>query len=150
MNRGFTLIETIIYLALFALVVGGGMVAVYQIISSTDATNNKVILQEEANFLLRKIDNTLTGAVAVSVSSSPPTLVVTKSGPQTFASPSNDLTLNSKVLTSGSIKVSNLTFERIPGSGGRPDMVVTSFTLTTNQNGRASTQNFSTTKYLRL
>ena len=38
------------------------MVATYQIIQSTDASTNQIILQEEANFLLRKIDAAITGA----------------------------------------------------------------------------------------
>jgi prepilin-type N-terminal cleavage/methylation domain-containing protein len=81
-NRGFTLLETMIYLALFGIIIAGGMVATYQIIEGTDATNNQVILQEEANFLLRKIDWALTGVTSITTpttsSSSNTTLLVTK------------------------------------------------------------------------
>ena len=58
-NRsGFTLIESIIYLSLLVIVVGGGVVAAYQVIQGTEATYNHVILQEEANFLFGKIKAT--------------------------------------------------------------------------------------------
>ncbi len=54
-NQGFTLIETLLYLALFTLIIGGGMTAAYQIIESTAAAQSHLILEEEGNFILRKI-----------------------------------------------------------------------------------------------
>ena len=53
--EGFTLIETLMYLALFALIIGGGMTATYQIIESTAGSASHILLQEEGNFILRKI-----------------------------------------------------------------------------------------------
>lgn len=151
---GFTLIEALLYIALFAIVIGGGMVATYQIIQATDASINQTILQEEANFLLRKVNWALTGATAITVN--PSTLQTTKlisdvSTQLTFALTGTNITLrrgsNSPViLNSSSIQAKNLLFSNISGS---PHGVATSFTLTTAQNGRAATQNFKTTKYLR-
>lgn len=144
-NSGFTLIEVIIYIALFAIVVGGGMVATYQIISGTDAGTNHVILQEEANFLLHKIDWAMTGATSFSSLPSS-SLIISKSG-STFKFDldlNKNIRLNSTILNSSSIVVSNLSFTS-PDTNG----VTTTFTLTTAQNGRTTTQNFSTTKYLR-
>jgi hypothetical protein len=54
-TKGFTLIETLMYLALFTLIIGGGMLATYQIIESTTASYGHILLQEEGNFILRKI-----------------------------------------------------------------------------------------------
>ncbi len=61
MNKGFTLIETIIYIALFTLLITSGFVSVYQLISGTDSLNTKIRIQKEGNFVLRKISWTLTG-----------------------------------------------------------------------------------------
>ncbi len=156
-QAGFTLMETLIYLALFAIVIGGGMVAVFEIIQSTDATNNKIIMQEEANFFLRKIDWSLTGATAVSVPAST-SLQTTKniSGTPTqinFSLSGSNLNYqqgsgSAAVLNSSSIAVSNLSFVKT-STAGEPDAITASFTLTSVQNGRAASDNFSTTKYLR-
>lgn len=159
---GFTLIETLLYIALFSIIIGGGMIATYQIIEGTDAGKNQVILQEEANFLLRKINWALTGATNISIpSSSTPTnnLVLTKNingieTALTFNLSGNNLTMKRQsapaiILNSNSLKVSNLLFTKMPEISGRPDGVITDFTLTTFQNGRNTTQSFSTTKYLR-
>jgi len=174
-SNGFTLIETLLYIALFAIIIGGGLIAVFQIIQSTDANRNQAILQEEANFLLRKVDWALTGATAITT---PPnttpttTLVVNKiiggsSTVLTFGINANDpvcpanyiclkrgtgasqLNTNLYPLNSTSISISGLSFQRSVPVSGKPDAVTTSFTLITVQNGRTSTQAFSTTKYLR-
>lgn len=150
MNQaGFTLIETLIYLALFAIVIGGGMVALYQIIQSTDAANNKVIVQEEANFLLRKIDWALTGATAISVPSAT-SLISTKkingvAAQLTFNLFGTNLTLKQDadpavVLNSSSVSVSRLSFTKISVSG-QADGITAVFAL--------GPQVFSITKYLR-
>ena len=67
MNKGITLIEVLLYIALFAIIIGGTMTAVYQIIESTNDTNTKVIALEEGNFLQRKIEVELTGASSVNI-----------------------------------------------------------------------------------
>jgi hypothetical protein len=129
------------------------MVATYQIIQSSDSGTNHVILEEEANFLLRKINWALTGATDVTNTSS--TLTSTKnidgaSTVLTFNFSSPDLTLQRSsgspvTLNSTSISISNLTFEETTTGNG----ITTAFTLTTVQNGKNVTEDFSTTKYLR-
>jgi prepilin-type N-terminal cleavage/methylation domain-containing protein len=155
-NQGFTLIETIIYIALFSIVITGGMVATYQIMQGTDAAANKIIIQEEANFLLRKIDWAMTGANTISTTSSPPSLTITKTGPTVlkfdFSSPAGSIRLSKgggspSILNSSNIIISNLSFN--PVNIGSLHGINTVFTLTTNLNGRNATQTFSTTKYLR-
>jgi len=156
-QAGFTLIETILYLALFAIVIGGGMAAAYNIIQTTDANSNHVILQEEANFLFRKIDWALTGVTAITANTS--TLVTTKpisgvSTQLTFALSVNTITLQrgtgtAVVLNSASIAVSALSFTKTAGGNGKPDSVTAAFSLITAQNGRGASQDFSLTKYLR-
>lgn len=158
-KSGFTLIETLLYIALFAIVIGGGMVATYQIIQATDANRNQIILQEEANFIFRKIEWALTGATGI-CSSSGSSLTVTKIIPVSCLITANLLVfdLNGSnirltrgnalptTLNSSNILSSNLAFTV---SGGIPNGVTTKFTLITVQNGRAASQDFSFTKYLR-
>lgn len=145
-KTGFTLIEIIIYIALFSIVIGGGMVATYSIIQSTDNGTNHVILQEEANFLLRKINWALTGAISFTIGSN---LSIAKDGTTlVFDLNSGNMRLTKggviSILNSSSISVSNLTFTPVGANG-----ITTTFTLTTVQNGRNTSQDYSTTKYLR-
>lgn len=71
MQKGFTLIETIIYIALFTVLITGGFTACYQIIASNDSLNQKVGTEEEGNFISRKfiwafsgLDNTNTPVIS--------------------------------------------------------------------------------------
>jgi Tfp pilus assembly protein PilV len=114
-GAGFTLIETIIYLVLFIIIIGGGMVATYQVIQGTEASYNHVVLQEEANFLLRKIQWALTGATVVSATSS--SLVASKPNVAqlTFDVTGGNVRLQREsntpvILNSSTIAVSNVSF----------------------------------------
>jgi len=61
-SAGFTLMEALIYIALFVIVIGGGLVGAYQIIEGTQQVEEKTIIEAEANFLLRKLDWALSGS----------------------------------------------------------------------------------------
>jgi hypothetical protein len=149
---GFTIIETLIYIALFAMVIGGGLTATYQIIQSTEGDNNHVVLEEEANFLLRKINWALTGATSVTQTSSTLTISKNINGANTtlvFNFSGNELLLTrgtgtAQPLNSSSLKLSNGAFTKVGTNG-----FSTAFTLTTAQNGKEATESFSTIKYLR-
>lgn len=161
-SDGFTLIETIVYMALFSIIIGGGMVASYQIVQATDASHNHIILQEEANFLFRKINWALAGATSANVPSNN-TLESTKnSATYTFnlcggnltlqtglgkTCSDSPITLNSSNLTVSPTSPSISLFKKttIPG---KPDAITAIFTLTTIQNNRNTSQNFFITKYL--
>ncbi|KKU47956.1 MAG: hypothetical protein UX66_C0002G0015 [Parcubacteria group bacterium GW2011_GWF2_46_8] len=69
MHKGFTIIELVIYSALVAIVIGGSLGAVYQIISSSEKLNGTIIREQEIRFIMDKINWALTD---VSVVSSPP------------------------------------------------------------------------------
>lgn len=60
-NRGFTLLEVVIYTALFSLLLGIAFVATYQIIDSSGNLNLKITIEEEGNFVMRKINWVFTG-----------------------------------------------------------------------------------------
>ncbi len=154
-QKGFTLIETLIYITLFTIVIGGGMVAAYQIIQAANASQNYIALQEEANFLLRKIDWTMSGVTQI-CSISTNKLAVTKSYPTVCTIYSESIltiTQNSITLASGngisvplnssSIIISDASF--ISAGNG----VTAKFTMTSSIDGRNISESFSTTKYLR-
>ena len=61
-QKGFTLIETLIYIALLAFIIGAGVSAAYYIIDSSARGKAEVGTIAEAEFLMRKIDWALTGS----------------------------------------------------------------------------------------
>ena len=139
---GFTLIEVLVYLALFAVIIGGGMVAVYQIIESTNKTNDKVVIQEDANFLLRKLDWALTGAKPSDISNVTATTIRVNKllvGNLDFDLSGDNLTLNSNPLNSSFVKVGQATGIDVFAN---PSSEIVQFTFTVNG------QRFDETKYL--
>src|SRR3989344_6040986 len=62
---GFTLIETILYIGLFAILVGGILVSVYPIFTNTGRSSLQVTVDTEAGFLLRKFAWALSSINAV-------------------------------------------------------------------------------------
>lgn len=55
-GAGFTLIETIVYIALLGLMMSGTVTAVYQILRGSSIINTKTTVQNEGSFVLRKIN----------------------------------------------------------------------------------------------
>lgn len=76
-QQGFTLIEMVIYIALFALIMSGAIVSIYGILGSSSRNATKAMVQEEGSFLLGKVDWILTNAQDASVSADGLTLTVT-------------------------------------------------------------------------
>lgn len=71
--KGFTLIETLIYIGLMTMVMGGGVVTAFYLMQTSEINRTALNSEVEAEFLLRKIDWALTGARAVDIISPPPT-----------------------------------------------------------------------------
>lgn len=65
-QAGFTLIETIIYVALFGLMMGGGLLAVYSILEGSGKTREAMYREQEAYFIARKIDAVLSETTFIS------------------------------------------------------------------------------------
>ena len=82
-KSGFTLLETVLYIALLAILIGGGMIAVYNILEGAGRTRQAMYREQEAYFITRKIDAVISEATNISLSS-PDTLVAqTDNGPVT-------------------------------------------------------------------
>ncbi|KKW40295.1 hypothetical protein A3I46_03015 [Candidatus Kaiserbacteria bacterium RIFCSPLOWO2_02_FULL_54_13] len=147
MNRGFTLIEAVIYIGLFSLLMVGAITTVYELLQGSAATSAKTMVQDEGNFVLRKISWALSSAASFSIPDSRELVVIQQSGSTV------DIKLEgAKVaireswayflpLTTENVAVSDLVFEEIPASGGAPAGV----RATTTINGL----DFAITKYLR-
>lgn len=70
-SRAFTLIETIIYVGLLTFLMGSTMVAVYGIIQNMGRLSTRTVVQEEGNFVLRKLDWAFTGTSSMTLIVSP-------------------------------------------------------------------------------
>lgn len=160
-EKGFTLLETLLYLGLFSIIIGGGMVAAYQIIQGTQANYNHVVLQEEANFIFRKISWAMTGADQIIPGAAETKLTIKKPDPIApdpitldFDLVDNKLKLSKNGgdavdLNSESISVDSLVFNiEEPPVGGLASLEI-DFSLSTAQAGRQASQDFSFIKYLR-
>jgi type II secretory pathway pseudopilin PulG len=153
-GEGFTLIETLIYIACLSALLASLLGITYQAIASADQINKKMILQQESNFISAKINWALTGAKTVSTSTTPSFLSITRySAPAlvVFSQNGNFIDINSGSgamdLNSINTKISNLVFATSQVSGQHLE-VQTSFTLTLT-NDAAQSQSFQMTKYLR-
>ncbi|MGB3922123.1 MAG: prepilin-type N-terminal cleavage/methylation domain-containing protein [Minisyncoccia bacterium] len=159
-KRGFTLIETLIYLALFAVIMSGILTAVYSISQTSSRNQAKAMMLEEGTFLVGKIDwilsNTRDIMGATGASS---TLSVISFDGNVFVI---DLLLGEmrlardfnppQALNNTNVSVENLTFvhTEATGDGINPESLEASFTLSTRtRDGLPFSQNFSTIKYLR-
>jgi type II secretory pathway pseudopilin PulG len=151
-NSGFTLIETLVYIALFTIVIGGGLVGAYGVIEGTDRTSAKTILEQDANFILRKMDWALTGLDVIN--SSGGSLSVNKKdfsqNPIVFTLVGTDIKIKKAgntavILNNSRIKISNLLFTKVT-TGGK-DGIQATFTATTVNSKLSET--FSITKYIR-
>lgn len=54
-QSGFTLIEMIFYMLFITLIIGGSLGIVYQLLSNSDSLKSGTAVEEEANFILKKI-----------------------------------------------------------------------------------------------
>ena len=76
-TRGFSLLETIMYISLFGVLMSGVLVAVNQLLDAGMHTIHSVAIQEEGLFINRKLSWALAGATNVKASDAK-TLVITR------------------------------------------------------------------------
>lgn len=69
-NRGFTLVETLLYIALFGILLTGVVMSAYPLITGADKLSVNVVEESEASFVFQKIEWALSSASAVSSPSS--------------------------------------------------------------------------------
>ncbi len=153
-NKGFTLVEVIIYLALFSLLMGTAFVTAYQLISDSGRLSVKNTTQEEGNFVMRKINWALTGVetIITPTAGTTPDLEVEKYD-------GNNITIErigTKIwmeedagpddfITTENVEVTDLDFEFIPSAGSSPDGIKAIAVIT--EDGKNFS--FTITKYIR-
>lgn len=147
MSKGFTLVEVIIYIALFSLLMGTAFVTAYGLIDGISDLHTKNMVQEEGSFVMRKLNWALTGADTFSISGSELTIhkydgttVMIKLGSGGDAEKIlMDSTGSFLPITTENVKVTNLQFQQV---GSNP--IGISATTTVNS------VDFVITKYKRI
>lgn len=132
-SHGFTLLETIIYVALFSMLMTGVLVTVYELINSGTHNRMAVAIQEEGTFVDRKLSWALSGATAVSTPDTktliithpsgigyPLEIKVTESAEQMQLSREGTAPLP---LTTSEFKVENTNFSVEPATAGLPTKI---------------------------
>ncbi|MDD5050452.1 MAG: hypothetical protein PHV93_01790 [Candidatus Pacebacteria bacterium] len=130
---GFTLIETILYIGLLSLILGGILSASYYLIESSGRQSQSILVDEELNFLFKKIDWVLSSVSSIDAPLGPGVstkLIVRKynfsTNPLTLVAKDGLLTLSRSnkeaiPLNSESVKVDSVSFSYIsPTSSDSP------------------------------
>ena len=166
--RGTTLIEVMVYIALFTMIIGGAVVTAYQVFESSGRSQTRAMLEDEGEFLLAKIGWALSGVQSVAAPGLPApgvctesnTLSVTKWDPSIgvvlidLSGTTMQLSrrgLASKRLTGEDIAVDTLSFTRcLDGGSVQGEWITTRFTMSAHtQSGAVITKDFFMTTYLR-
>jgi hypothetical protein len=163
--RAFTLIEAIIYLALFTILMGGGAIAAYNLFEAATHGGTRVMLQEETDFMMAKIEWALYGAQSVTSPAAGTTgssLTIVKwnppaGNPVVLSHTGNVLSLSQGggapvPLNNTNTEVTKVTFNHVAASGDGidPESVETVLTLTARtSNGFVINRTATSTVYLR-
>ena len=161
-QKGFTLIEVLVYLALFAILMGGMVIMAYNIFESSDRDQTKVLMQGEGDFLVSKINWALTGvkAMVTPLDTSGSILTVNKwidSGVATTVDiriSGTDMVISRGggvpiVLNNSNVQIENLLFTHNYNGANQEDVQASFTVISKTMNGVSVSQDFSTTKYMR-
>ncbi len=159
-KKGFTLIETLIYLALFSVIMAGILTSVYSVSQTSSRNQTKAMILEEGTFLSAKIDWVFsnTSEVIWPVSASSSLSVITFDGTEIIIDLNNNNlriargTTTPEILNNTNVWISNLSFVHSveSGVGINPESLEASFTANARTpDGISLSQDFSTIKYLR-
>ncbi len=166
-SRGFTLVETLVYLALFGFLMSGVVLTAYQLFESSGRSSTRAMLEEEGDFLTAKIVWALSGIQAVVAPATPvlggectqnDILSVSKwdasIGAVVIALSGDNLTLAkgggpAMALNNSNVRVSSLQFTHCYPGGVNPESVEVRFTLTTyTPSGQVMSKEFFTSDHL--
>jgi type II secretory pathway pseudopilin PulG len=113
-NKGFVLIEIVIYIALFSIMIGGLMVSAFQLMDATIDNGYRTATQAEMNFVLKKLDWTIIGASNIAINSG--VLEITKNSHTykfEFDFVNKKITLDNEDITTLNVKVETFNFSLI-------------------------------------
>lgn len=160
-KRGLTLFEVILYIALFAVLIGGAVLSAFEMLESRSRSRAQTTIEEEGTFLLSKIQWALSGADRINLPSlgATSTLLsvmlknITSSNPVVFSVSRSNLTLSkaggvASVLNGSRVSIRSLVFSHTKSSRVEPESVTASFTVSSRSDtGGEVTQDFSSTHY---
>ena len=161
-NSGLTLVETLIYAALISVVIGMIVVVAFQVIDANSNLGEIVFLEEEANFILRKISWAISGASDInspgSGNISTSTLSIDKfetgagENPLIFSISEGSILLkrgntSSTPLNSAFVTIQNATFTHIMATGTAPAGIKVELAI--RNTATSKTRAYSITSYLR-
>lgn len=136
-GAGFTLMEMMVYIALFGILMIGAVVGTYNLIEGGDRNIASAGVQEEGTFINRKINWALSGATAASVSGGGSTLTIITTAPGVLSplvisGTGNTMTIKRGTgvaiqLNSDRFAITNVVFTYQTSVNGRPPSVSLSF-----------------------
>lgn len=135
--RGVTLLETLLYLALFAFMLTGTFISLANMHESATRIDASARLTDEGNFLLHRLRYIVHAADSISVPArgeqQTRLILLLPTGSVSIRAQEGRLMYEQDgslfPLTGSEITVSDLSFERESGTPGRPAALVISFTL---------------------
>lgn len=151
--KGFTLIETLVYIALLGLLMTGAVMTSYQLLQGSITTSTKTTVQDEGDFVLRKVKWALSNASSASGSGS--NLTVTRYDGDSVSFRLNGTSIEVREtspaisytpITTSNVSVTSLVFVV---SAGSPKSVTVTATMKT-ANGTDTPLPFSFTRYIRI
>lgn len=162
-RKGFTLVETLVYAAIFGIMISFVIVSLYQTIDSGKGNAGRVEVENETDFIMRKISWAFSGAAAIiepSAGASSSRLSLDKynypQNPIVFDVASGTARISrggspAAPLNSSNVSITDLTFTRFPVSGGQPEGVeiALSMIVSSTANAPRSSTSVETTLYLR-
>lgn len=150
-HQGFTLIETLVYLGLFALIIGGLVSASYMLFETSDRNQTKAMMQEEGNYIMAKVVRALDNASSAAVSLGGSALTIAKydSSSVVVDISGTDVRLDGAVLNNANVAVDTLLFIH-SGGGASPESIEIGLTVSAKTPAGATIiQSASTTRYIR-
>ncbi len=126
-SQGTTFLEVIFYIAIFSIAIGSVLLALYAVLDSRDAYLARTDVEEETNFLTKKIKWVLSNASGINqpiAGATSTILSVSKwdfaNNPVAIGLNNNDMRISyagaaTTTLNSGNVSISNLVFEQLSG-----------------------------------
>ena len=154
-KSGFTLIEVILYLAIFGILFSGAVVAAYSITESSGKNHTRAMMQEEGQFLLEKINWAVSNAQVATVPAGGHLAVTVGANNLEFDQNGKDLILRRNSdpnvpLNNSIISIANLFFVDISASSNGMKGINYGFDLESKTaNGATMVSTFESTAYLR-
>jgi len=160
-HAGFTLIETLVYLGLYALISLGMLTAVYSLLESGARNETTAMVEEEGDYLIEKIDTVLVNAAsirspvdsgdALAVNGSDGSSVIVESDASTMRLQEGNTEF--QTLSNSNVTVVDLVFTHklSTGNGSNIESVSATFTLfATTSDGHVLSRDFSSLRYLHI